>query len=280
MEGDKENNLNSQPESRSDKEIISFNSWPLKEKVVSGIILILAFFALFLGYFQISRIIDNSLIAFRDFGEQEHADSSGRDGSDQLAYLNQLKEKDTDQDGLSDYQELYIYQTSPYLSDSDSDGFSDRQEIEGGYDPNCPGEENCSFSRPDNGEAAVFSAGGVETPSSFGGTETTVAELREILIAAGIPQEQLDQLSDQELLEIYAEVAEGQENFSGDFQSQGAGVEELNFDSLEDLKGLSGAEIRTLLIQEGAPEEILAQVTDQELKEMFLSRLEEAAESD
>lgn len=58
--------------------------------------------------------------------------------------LEQAKTKDTDQDGLSDYDELYIYSTSPYLMDSDSDEITDKQEVDEGTDPNCPiSLQNC-----------------------------------------------------------------------------------------------------------------------------------------
>jgi hypothetical protein len=54
-----------------------------------------------------------------------------------------LKQKDTDHDGLSDYAEIYIYHTSPYLADSDSDGIPDAIEIAQGTDPNCPQGQVC-----------------------------------------------------------------------------------------------------------------------------------------
>jgi len=49
-----------------------------------------------------------------------------------------MKNRDTDGDGLSDYDEIYVYKTSAYLSDSDSDGRDDGSEIVAGEDPNCP----------------------------------------------------------------------------------------------------------------------------------------------
>ena len=36
---------------------------------------------------------------------------------------------DSDGDGLSDYEELYVYQTNPLLADSDGDGVSDEEEV-------------------------------------------------------------------------------------------------------------------------------------------------------
>lgn len=55
-----------------------------------------------------------------------------------------LKNIDTDHDGLSDYDELNQYETSPYLPDTDSDGISDKVEIDRGTDPLCPEGTKCS----------------------------------------------------------------------------------------------------------------------------------------
>ncbi len=57
--------------------------------------------------------------------------------------MRDLKLKDTDRDGISDYDEQYIYRTSAYLVDSDSDGASDAEEVAMGEDPNCPQGKNC-----------------------------------------------------------------------------------------------------------------------------------------
>jgi hypothetical protein len=54
-----------------------------------------------------------------------------------------LKGQDTDSDGLSDYDELYVFRTSPFLADSDSDGIPDGVEVQQGTDPNCPKGSTC-----------------------------------------------------------------------------------------------------------------------------------------
>jgi len=54
-----------------------------------------------------------------------------------------MKHRDTDNDGLTDYDELYIYRTSPFLEDTDSDGISDGVEVKKGTDPNCPQGKTC-----------------------------------------------------------------------------------------------------------------------------------------
>jgi hypothetical protein len=55
-----------------------------------------------------------------------------------------LRAKDTDSDGLNDWDELNLYKTSPYLNDTDSDTFSDKQEIDSGNDPTCPQGQTCT----------------------------------------------------------------------------------------------------------------------------------------
>lgn len=43
--------------------------------------------------------------------------------------------QDSDADGISDYDELHLYQTNPFAADSDGDGFLDNTEIVQGFDP-------------------------------------------------------------------------------------------------------------------------------------------------
>lgn len=43
---------------------------------------------------------------------------------------------DSDRDGVSDYDEINLYETDPFVADTDGDGFIDGTEIVNGYDPN------------------------------------------------------------------------------------------------------------------------------------------------
>ncbi|MEK7123202.1 MAG: hypothetical protein AAB855_05110, partial [Patescibacteria group bacterium] len=73
---------------------------------------------------QISRAQDSQLEQF--FEQQQPQEDSEA-----------LKTRDTDVDGLSDYDELTVYKTSPYVKDTDSDGYDDKIEIDNKHDPNC-----------------------------------------------------------------------------------------------------------------------------------------------
>jgi len=46
-----------------------------------------------------------------------------------------LKNADSDNDGLSDFDEIYTYKTNPNDTDTDKDGYLDGLEVENGYDP-------------------------------------------------------------------------------------------------------------------------------------------------
>ncbi len=46
---------------------------------------------------------------------------------------------DTDNDGLSDYDEVRIYHSNPLVADTDGDGYLDGAEVTSGYDPNVKG---------------------------------------------------------------------------------------------------------------------------------------------
>jgi hypothetical protein len=52
-----------------------------------------------------------------------------------------LKTMDSDGDGLSDYDELYVYHTDPHNPDTDGDGYSDGHEVANSYDPNKKGDD-------------------------------------------------------------------------------------------------------------------------------------------
>lgn len=121
--------------------------------------------------------------------------------------------RDTDRDGLNDFDELYVYITSPYLADTDSDGISDKIEVEKGSDPICPEGQNCN-------NPILTGEGLVDTSASASSTfseptppEQDLAtslsspeEIRKMLLSAGFDQKILDQTSDAELMSMVQEI--------------------------------------------------------------------------
>jgi hypothetical protein len=135
--------------------------------------------------------------------------------------LEESKTKDTDGDGLVDYDELYVYKTSPYIQDSDSDGFTDKEEVFSNNDPNCPVGESCGVILATSDEEIVVDAPANALAVALLGEEqvalmesmefdsetdittffqqATMEQIREALLASGVTQEQLDLVDDETL---------------------------------------------------------------------------------
>lgn len=145
-----------------------------------------------------------------------------------------LRTKDTDGDGLNDFEELNLYRTSPYLEDTDGDEIKDGEEIKNGADPNCPRGRNCAGleETPSGGQAtstppsdtvnSLLNQFGATNPASLPNAQNPAANLnsdqlnvlknidaatlRQLLIQKGLPKETLDKISDEELMKSYSEV--------------------------------------------------------------------------
>lgn len=77
--------------------------------------------------------------------------------------ISQDGDTDYDDDGLSDYEELYTYYTNPYLADTDDDAWDDQYELTNDLDPLDPDSApifNQWFIKQYNGIAAADSFGG------------------------------------------------------------------------------------------------------------------------
>lgn len=138
--------------------------------------------------------------------------------------LEESKAKDTDADGLVDYDELYVYKTSPYLADSDSDGFSDYEEVYSGNNPNCPSGQDCgviagaeSVGETDTigglvegtlAEDAILDAGSVDFESAEDVAaffqQATVADIRTALVEAGMDPDELALIDDETLMAYFS----------------------------------------------------------------------------
>lgn len=136
----------------------------------------------------------------------------------------ELKGKDTDKDGLSDWEELNIYGTSAYLADSDSDGITDKEEIDAGTDPNCAEGTNCDVEEispePEMDIAEELnnitnnisiSEGDKEKLEEAMSGNMNAENLRILMIKSGIDQEMVESFSDEELMTLYQETLVQQE---------------------------------------------------------------------
>ncbi|MDI3495995.1 MAG: hypothetical protein PWQ35_16 [Patescibacteria group bacterium] len=139
---------------------------------------------------------------------------------------------DTDRDGILDYDETFVYRTSPYLEDTDSDGILDNVEIERGTDPICPEGQKCFLSdefyveadsssmiENEETEEVDINMGEINVPTDINEEELKDAlagsisanDLRQLLLSSGADEEFLSQISDEELLASYQEVLNNQQ---------------------------------------------------------------------
>lgn len=144
----------------------------------------------------------------------------------------ELRSKDTDKDGLNDYEELNVYKTSPYIEDSDSDGIKDGDEIEKGTDPNCPTGRDCNssesstssteekqsdnstlnsllnqYNQMDQLDQEILEKTTQDSNlSDLQSGKIDAQNLRQLLISTGMDKSVLDQISDEELISSYKET--------------------------------------------------------------------------
>ncbi|MFH1190973.1 MAG: hypothetical protein V1670_02100 [Candidatus Omnitrophota bacterium] len=201
------------------------------QKIATAVLAVFALFIFVLWFAQLKNSIKQPFI----YNEEDNQQASSVDANSDEA----LKTKDSDKDGLSDWDELNTYLTSPYLEDSDSDGFSDKQEIDSGKDPNCPAGRDCAGLGAVSGDKNVVNPGenasdntstlnnlmnqlgttpNLQVPAenttaddsdllnSVLGNTTDPKVLRQMLLDAGMNKEILDKITDEELMKSYQEM--------------------------------------------------------------------------
>ncbi|MEK9182923.1 MAG: hypothetical protein AAB849_00225 [Patescibacteria group bacterium] len=253
----------------------SFNPQPpsrltRSEKLGFAGLIILAIAVIYLGFSQMGNNIKSPFLArwAASLAKNNMEDAKELNAEEQMAML---KTKDTDKDGLSDYDELNIYQTSPYIADTDSDGVSDKIEIEKNTDPNCPVGKNCKseLANPTAGTSTTttlalpFSAGPTADQlllQSIFGNNPDPKIIREFLSKQGIDKKTLDAFSDAELLQTFKEI------------TSATSTPLTNAPALPttpvDYNNLSAGQLRDLLKQQGVSEEALKKISDKDLLEM------------
>lgn len=143
-----------------------------------------------------------------------------------------IENKDTDKDGLSDFDEQIKYHTSIYLPDSDSDGFSDKEEIDAGSNPLNPHStpknkktlnetpilekevslSESSFSTKNNvdklNDKSLTELYNKIKGNIFPTSDVDVQQIRKFLIGLGIDKNDLDKIDDETLKKAYLKALE------------------------------------------------------------------------
>jgi hypothetical protein len=183
-----------------------------KEQKIGFVLLsVFAVFAVGLGVLQIRNTMYGPFALTKDIPPLDE---------NQTNNIDSLRYRDTDHDSLTDFDELYIYSTSPYLADTDSDGIPDGDEITKGTNPLCDEKnQDCTGNILENGSGVPQS--GVDTSSISMGTDTpnpgvapedldailsNPAKVRKLLSDNGVEQDVLDNTSDAELMQMVKEL--------------------------------------------------------------------------
>lgn len=137
--------------------------------------------------------------------------------------VSKMRNMDTDGDGLTDYEEVFEYNTGRYLLDTDGDGVSDGDEVKQGTDPvssNLSVNDNTASTGDVLTEqlnnalgASIFApVGGVDAldgssvDDGFDLDSVTPEQIRDALRQNGVAESQIQLFSDQQLLERYYQV--------------------------------------------------------------------------
>lgn len=206
---------------------------------------------------------------------------------DRLQQIADMKLKDSDSDGLNDYDETYVYSTSPYLADSDSDGTNDKAEIDAGTDPNCATGSTCKQITAPSTTADQTNTNGATTNTT---TDTTTAvtnldtsdpkALRAQLLKLGIPQNVLDQVSDTDLVDVYSSVSTDyakQQDSTQNTNTTDPYANLLPASTNTDTLGVnpSAADLRAYMLQVGVPSSQLDGLDDASLLSAYQQLVQE-----
>ncbi len=168
------------------------------------------------------------------------------------------KTRDTDADGLTDYDELYVFKTSAYLSDTDSDGRDDKTEVFEGTDPNCSDTKGC----------AVVTEVPVDTAGLAVGNPLPVEQ-------STFNSPELDQL-----LQLQQQL-QGLQGTSGTgtipTTTPTEGAVEIPADVLAYINSLPIERIRDSALSAGFPQAELEKLDDVSLRQLFLESIKQAA---
>ncbi|MBD3251505.1 hypothetical protein GF380_03560 [Candidatus Uhrbacteria bacterium] len=194
----------------------TWNSLTIEKQISVGILGVIAIVVLVLGYVQMRRNLISPFTA--PLEDLVSTNAMVEPLPEEIA--REQQRTDTDGDGLSDWHELNVFRTSPYVADTDSDGEPDNIEIAKGEDPNCPKGQACVQALSADSLATTtqrlrLPGTNVEQPIAPAGLDGVIPArdpeaIRAFLRARGSSEAELNQFSDEEILQAYDRAAAGQ----------------------------------------------------------------------
>jgi hypothetical protein len=181
---------------------------------------------IFLAFFSIFLFIIWGTTTKNRINNQLKPELSTKISTEIIQNEENMGDKDSDGDGLLDWEEEDLYNTSPYLEDTDSDGILDGQEVNAGTSPVCFEGDDCSGDILQEQERAAVEMENfindnivVEiTTTTDSGTmsegmlsdaldgNSSVGSLRKMLLEAGMDETVLNTITDEDLLSSYQEI--------------------------------------------------------------------------
>lgn len=184
-----------------------------------------------------------------------------------------LKHSDTDGDGLSDYDELYVFHTSPFLASSSSDGIGDGVKIARGEDPNCPEGKTCTEPTATDQTAAAAPTPDASAAAQVAATDTSAPP--SIAINAGGAADAAAAAT--------STAPQTGASTTLDASGQAAAPPATNAPptaaDIAKVKALTPAQIRDFLKSQGMPADQIAKISDADLQKLLLDTLNEVAPS-
>ncbi len=210
--------------------------------------------------------------------------------SSEAASIAELKAKDSDNDTLNDFDEEYVYGTSPYLADSDSDGKKDNEEVQAGGNPNCPEGAEClatSGASASNANAQISSAAldafsnlrnsnstGAKTDSQLQTLSDNPTELRAFLKEKGVTDDVLNKTDDATLLALAKDALQVSSTNDTSTNPQAAANAQA-----ASIKSASIEQKKTILKQSGVSDSEIAKYSDDQINALIGTAVDQALTS-
>lgn len=199
----------------------TFKDLDKKHKIALFVLIAVAVAIFTFWILKFNKVIESPFV-YQGEAPEEQKTNNNIQAQEPQETEQELMNKDTDGDGLTDWDEINIYGTSRYLEDTDSDGISDYEEVVEGTNPNCAEGEICNENNLDIENQKISTSTTMnelqtsqdldlsdqdeETLNQMLQGQLPVSQLREVLKSAGFPSDQLDQLTDKELENLYKEA--------------------------------------------------------------------------